>query len=54
MCQKRFCDIHRMPEDHMCNFNFKMRDRENLKKSFNESTHKINTYSMTDRGNAAY
>lgn len=34
LCKKRFCAVHRLPEDHACCFNFKERDREILEKSF--------------------
>lgn len=31
-CQQRYCQLHRLPEDHNCNFDFVKKEKELLKK----------------------
>jgi predicted nucleic acid binding AN1-type Zn finger protein len=45
-CQNIFCIHHRLPEEHNCNFDFKTRDRENLKKSIETNISKVNNNSL--------
>lgn len=31
-CQRRYCQLHRLPEDHICSFDFSKKEKEQLKK----------------------
>jgi len=31
-CENRFCQLHRLPEDHKCKIDYKTKEKERLKK----------------------
>ena len=31
-CEKRFCSLHLMPENHLCTFNYKKHGQEQIRK----------------------
>lgn len=37
-CQKTFCNIHRLPDDHLCDFNHKQLAREKLNRDLIQIT----------------
>lgn len=43
-CEHRFCSLHRLPECHNCNFDFKTKGRDNLKKTLETKLKKTNIH----------
>lgn len=51
-CEMRFCGIHRLPETHNCDYDFKKKGREDLRKSFETKKSNVNLNNTGNAGNA--
>lgn len=49
-CGHLFCSLHRLPESHECNFDFKTKGREDLRKSLDAKIKKTNLHSKGTGG----